>query len=172
MILETARLSLRPLERGDAAALHGLMSDAEVMAFWDIAEIEDPELTAQILDSQLRAMASREAIYWALVRQVDGAFVGSCDVGGIDRWHKRAEIGFISAKAFWGEGYMQEAMQAVIDHAAQALRLRKLTARAHVGNVRSVRLLQRLGFEQEGVLRGHVERDGERRDCLLFGLLL
>ena len=87
-------------------------------------------------------------------------------------WHKRAEIGFICAKPYWGEGYAMEALQAVIDHAAQGLRLRRLSARTHFGNLRSARLLERLGFQPEGVLRGHVERGGERRDCEVFGLLL
>ncbi len=172
MIIQTQRLTLRPLQRGDAVALHGLMSDAEVMAYWDIGEVEDFELTSRILDSQLKAAKRGDAIHWAILRAEDGCFIGACDLSDIDRWHRRAEIGFISAKAFWGEGYTLEAMQAVLNHAAQALRLRKLSARAHVGNQRSARLLERLGFEQEGVLRGHVERDGERRDCLVFGLLL
>ena len=42
----------------------------------------------------------------------------------------------------------------------------------HLGNIRSVRLLEKLGFRHEGLLRGYVDRDGERRDCLMFGLLL
>jgi ribosomal-protein-alanine N-acetyltransferase len=172
MILQTSRLTLRPLEPGDAPALHALMSDADVMAYWDITEIEDLALTTLILEGQLKAMADGEAIHWAMLRSGDGAFVGACDLSGIDRWHRRAEIGFISDKAYWGEGLALEAMQAVLDHAAQGLRMKKLAARTHVGNVRSVRLLERLGFEQEGVLRGHVERAGERRDCLLFGVLL
>ena len=172
MILQTPRLSLRPLEAGDAEALHALMSDAQVMAYWDIREIDDVELTRRILEGQLQAAQDGEAIHWAMLRSQDNAFIGVCDLSDIDRWHRRAEIGFMAAAAFWGEGYAQEAMQAVVNHAAQALHVKKLAARTHVGNVRSVRLLQRLGFEQEGVLRGHVERDGERRDCLLFGLLL
>lgn len=172
MILQTSRLVLRRLETSDAGALHDLMSDADVMAYWDIREIDDVELTRRILDGQLKAMREGEAIHWAMLRASDKAFIGACDLSDIDRWHKRAEIGFISAKAFWGEGLTLEAMQAVLHHAAQGLRLEKLSARTQVGNVRSVRLLERLGFEQEGVLRGHVERDGERRDCLLFGLLL
>ncbi len=49
MILETSRLRLRPLRQTDAGDLHALMSDAEVMAFWDIAQIEDIELTTMIL---------------------------------------------------------------------------------------------------------------------------
>jgi ribosomal-protein-alanine N-acetyltransferase len=62
-------------------------------------------------------------------------------------------------------------MRAVVDHAA-ALGLNRLWARSHAGNERSERLLQRLGFEEEGYLRGHIQRGGERRDCKIFGLLL
>ena len=172
MILQTSRLTLRPLQAEDAADLHAIMSDAEVMAFWDIAEIEDLGLTSEILDSQLEQMARKTAFYWAMARATDSAFVGCCDLSEIDRRHHRAEVGFIVGRQFWGDGYTLEAMQAVLSHAAQSLRLRRLTARTHLGNVRSVRLLERLGFAEEGLLRGYVDRDGERRDCQLFGLLL
>ena len=50
--------------------------------------------------------------------------------------------------------------------------LRRLTARTHLGNRRSDALLEKLGFKEEGLLRGHVLRDGDRRDYRLFGLLL
>ena len=71
----------------------------------------------------------------------------------------------------WGHGYAQEAMRTVIAFAA-AGGLRKLTARTHLGNRRSDQLLEKLGFTEEGLLRGHILRDGERRDCRVFGLLL
>ncbi len=172
MILQTQRLTLRPLDPGDAGALHALLSDAEVMAYWDISEIQDEALTAKILDSQLTAMARDDSFHWAMMRNEDRAFIGCCDLSDIDRWHRRAEVGFISARACWGQGYTLEAMRAVLDHAAQELHLKRLAARVHLGNRRSIRLLKKLGFEAEGVLRGYVERDGERRDCRLFGLLL
>jgi ribosomal-protein-alanine N-acetyltransferase len=172
MILQTSRLTLRPLLAEDAADLHAIMSDAEVMAFWDIGEIEDQGLTSTILEGQLAQMEAKTAFFWAMTRGEDGAFVGCCDLSEIDRRHHRAEVGFIVGRQFWGDGYTLEAMQAVLSHAAQTLRLRRLTARTHLGNARSVRLLERLGFEEEGLLRGYVDRDGERRDCQLFGLLL
>jgi ribosomal-protein-alanine N-acetyltransferase len=55
---------------------------------------------------------------------------------------------------------------------AAANGLRRLLARTHLGNRRSEALLEKLGFQEEGLLRGYVLRDGERRDCRLFGLLL
>jgi len=172
MILRTARLTLRPLESGDAADLHVMMSDPAVMAFWDSVEIDKPEVTAQVLREQLDEMAQGLAFYWAIRRDSDAAFVGTCDLSDIDKRHRRAEVGFMLARHAWGQGYGLEATHAVVGHAAASLGLRRLSARAHVGNQRSVELLTRLGFRQEGMLRGHVERDGERRDCLIFGLLL
>ena len=71
----------------------------------------------------------------------------------------------------WGQGYALEAMQAVLAQAA-AMGLRRLAARTHLGNRRSDALLEKLGFSEEGLLKGYVERDGERQDCRLFGLLL
>jgi [ribosomal protein S5]-alanine N-acetyltransferase len=172
MILKTERLTLRPLTPDDAVAIHRMMSNAEVMAFWDSARIEDAAITAEIVERQIGDMNRGEARYWAMERAGDGAFIGSCDLSEIDSRHARAEVGFMIGRGFWGEGYTFEAMHAVIGYAAQGLRLRRLQARAHLGNLRSMRLLERLGFEREGLLRGYVERDGERRDCLLFGLLL
>lgn len=172
MILKTERLNLRPLEAEDAAAIHLMMSDAEVMAFWDSEVIDDPALTLDVVERQLDEAARDEARYWTMQLAADGGFLGLCDLSEIDRRHSRADVGFMVARRYWGGGYTFEAMHAVIGHAAQGLRLKRLQARTHLGNVRSMRLLDRLGFKREGLLRGYIERDGERRDCVLFGLLL
>src|SRR5579871_420413 len=172
MILQTERLNLRPLNPGDARAVHLMMSDAEVMAYWDVGKVEDPAVTGDIVQRQLNEMEAERGFFWAMEGNGDHMFVGVCDISEIDRRHARAEVGFMVGRRNWGEGYTFEAMHAVISHAAIVLRLRKLEARTHIGNVHSVRLLERLGFRREGLMRGYVDRDGERRDCLLFGLLL
>lgn len=170
-VLETQRLRLSPLAAADAADLFPVMSDPEVMAHWDVAEIGDPDLIAMIVDSQLAAMRSGAALYWSLRALDDGDFKGCCDLSDIDRWHRRAEVGFLLGRGAWGQGFALEAMRAVIAFAASE-GVRRLAARTHLGNRRSEALLERLGFMPEGLLRGHVLRDGERRDCRLFGLLV
>ena len=172
MILKTDRLSLRPLDLEDQALVARMMSDAEVMAFWDSEPVDEAEVVADIVQGQLAEVARGEAVYWTMQRLADRTFVGCVDICAIDRWHHRGEVGFILDRTAWGAGYASEAMSAVIAHAAQGLRLKRLSARTHLGNIRSLRLLERLGFRREGILRGYVERDGRRRDCALFGLLL
>ncbi|WP_340645826.1 GNAT family N-acetyltransferase [Phenylobacterium sp.] len=171
MILETERLNLRPLEVSDADLLFPMMSDAEVMAHWDVPEIDDPDLIRAIVAGQIEDMSAGRAVFWAIRTLQDETFLGLCDLSDIDRWHKRAEIGFMLGRGSWGQGYGLEAMRAVIAHAASS-GVRRLTARTHLGNRRSDALLEKLGFTEEGLLRGHVLRDGDRRDCRLFGLLL
>ncbi|CAN7347100.1 GNAT family N-acetyltransferase [Phenylobacterium sp. LjRoot219] len=147
------------------------MDDREVMAYWDVPVIEEPALVATIAEHQIAAMAAGQALHWTLRGLADDAFLGCCSLSDIDRWHKRAEVGFVLGRDAWGRGYALEAMQAVVAYAATS-GLRKLGARTHLGNRRSDTLLEKLGFKQEGLLRGYVLRDGERRDCRLFGLLL
>ena len=171
MILETERLRLRPLAVPDAEFLFPILSDVEVMAHWDIPEIDDPDLVRAIVEGQVAEMEAGKAIHWAIRTLEEDRFLGACDLSQIDRWHKRAEIGFLLGRDAWGQGYALEAMRAVIGYAA-VMGVRRLSARTHLGNRRSDALLEKLGFEEEGLLRGHVLRDGEHRDCRLFGLLL
>lgn len=170
-VLETERLRLQPLAPSDAELLFPIMSDAEVMAHWDVAEIDDPELVAEIVGGQVADMKAGRAFHWALRTLVDGEFIGCCDLSDIDRWHRRAEVGFLLGKGAWGHGFALEAMRAVTAFAA-SVGLRRLQARTHLGNRPSEAVLTKLGFKAEGLLRGYVLRDGERRDCRVFGLLL
>jgi ribosomal-protein-alanine N-acetyltransferase len=171
VILETERLVLRPVDPADWCSLYPIMSDPVVMAHWDSSEIEDPEAVQHMIAAQVRDMASGAAHYWAVERSQDQTFLGACDLSDIDWRHRRGEVGFVLAAEAWGHGYGLEAMRAVVAHAA-GLGLKRLWARSHAGNERSERLLKRLGFEEEGYLRGHIQRAGERRDCRIFGLLL
>ena len=170
-VLETERLRLEPLLAADAARLYPIMGHPEVMAYWDVSEIDDPDIVQAIVASQVDAMRRGDALFWSMRTLAGADFLGACDLSGIDRWHRRAEVGFILDREAWGQGYALEAMRTVIAFAAGA-GLRKLTARTHLGNRRSDLLLTKLGFEEEGLLRGHILKDGERRDCRVFGLLL
>jgi ribosomal-protein-alanine N-acetyltransferase len=170
-ILETERLRLEPLVASDTDRLFPIMGDPEVMAYWDVPEIDDPDLVAAIVQSQVDAMAAGRALYWTMRTLATGEFVGSCDLSDIDKWHRRAEVGFMLGRDAWGQGYALEAIRSVVAFAATN-GIRKLTARTHLGNRRSEAVLEKLGFEEEGLLRGHILKDGERRDCRVFGLLL
>jgi len=169
--LETERLRLAPLTAADAGDVFPMMGDPQVMAFWDSPEVDDPDVVAEVVARQVADMAAGKAVHWSIRTLAGAGFIGTCDLSDIDSRHHRAEVGFMLGRDAWGQGYALEAMRAVTTYAA-ASGIRRLLGRTHLGNRRSDSLLEKLGFKEEGQLRGYVLRDGERRDCRVFGLLL
>jgi len=166
--LMTPRLTLRPLEKRDVDAVFAMMRDNETMRFWDWPAFREREVVEDIVGAQLSDVAAGTAMYWAVALEPGAEAIGSCDLSDIDRHHKRAEVGFLFSRAYWGNGYAREAMATIVDYAFEDLKLDRLWARFHTGNAASQRLLERLGFAREGTLRGHIVRDGVRRDCEIY----
>ena len=171
MILQTQRLTLRPIRVEDAAALYAARGDADVMRYWDWPEQESVEQVHDVLAAHIPAPGDDTMLWWVAALTPGGPAIGECDLSEIDRHNRRAEVGFLFTKAYWGQGYAREAMERVIAYGFGELGLERLWARFHDGNAASQRLLERLGFTYEGRLCAHVVRDGARRDCLVYGRL-
>jgi ribosomal-protein-alanine N-acetyltransferase len=171
MILQTQRLTLRPVRVEDAPALFAARGDAEAMRYWDWPEQPDVGHVQGILAAHIPQPDDDSMLWWVAALSQDGPAIGECDLSEIDHHHGRAEIGFLFARAHWGQGYAREAMERVMAYGFGDLGLERLSARVHDGNSASLRLLERLGFAHEGRLRGHIVREGVRRDCLVYGRL-
>ena len=103
--------------------------------------------------------------------EYEGHIIGSITLR-VDAAEKRAEVGYGIGVDHWGKGLMPEAAGAIIRYGFQDLGLGKIYAPVDVRNPRSQRVLEKLGFQREGVLRGHeIGRDGKRIDHVYFGLL-
>ena len=171
--ISTTRLFLRPLKQSDDSALFAnVTSDPEVMQYWDWPVHGSTKLTTAFVAAQLEEVQEGTACYWAICLERSGDLIGTCDLSDIDEHYRRAEVGFMLSRKYWGGGYAFEAMQAVMAFAKSRLKIERFSARTHAGNDRSASLLKRLGFEFEGTLKGYVVRDGIRRDCWLFGRVI
>src|SRR6476660_2211260 len=83
----------------------------------------------------------------------------------------RADIGYGLARAHWGQGFMHEALTAVVDYAFGPLGLRRLEADIDPRNAASLRALECLGFAREGLLRERWQVGEEISDTAFLGLL-
>ena len=100
-----------------------------------------------------------------------GTILGYADLASID-WHEqRASFGIALARANWGKGIAASAGALLLEHAFVTLKLERIVAEVHASNERSLRLMARLGFVREGVLRQHETHRGQKQDVILFGLL-
>ena len=81
-------------------------------------------------------------------------------------------IGYWMGKPYAGQGIMFDALQCVIPYAFNTLRLHRLEAACIPGNKRSVRLLEKAGFEREGLLRSYLRINGLWQDHCLFARIV
>ena len=106
------------------------------------------------------------------IRSADDALIGGCGFDGfqVGKSH-RAEVGYWLAKPFWGRGIMTSVVQRLCQHGFEEFGLVKITAQVFTHNPASARVLEKCGFQQEGLLRKHFLKDGKLIDARLFALL-
>jgi RimJ/RimL family protein N-acetyltransferase len=101
----------------------------------------------------------------------EGTPVGSASIKNIDLEGRKAELGYWIAPESQGNGYATEAADLCLTHAFDELGLHKVWARTVEDNETSKRVLEKLGFQQEGVLQEHWYGFGRYVDEYRFGLL-
>jgi len=82
-----------------------------------------------------------------------------------------ANLGYWQGAAHEGNGYMREAIEGLCTWAFRALGLCRIEAGTVLENARSRKLLESLGFQQEGLAAAYLEINGARRDHVLYGLV-
>jgi len=167
--LRGVNVILRWLTADDLDALHDTFSDPEVARYLAVPRHASRADTERYLASIHEGFRTSSLYQWGIEHA--GRIVGTCTLGGLDWENRRAEIGFVLARSAWGQGLMPDALTALIDHAFDDLKLHRIEADVDPRNGASLRLLERLGFRQEGYLRERYLKDGEIQDSVFFGLL-
>ena len=165
--IQTPRLLLRPFRFDDADDIYAYASDPEWGRFLAHEQPYERRHAEAFLAERVLAKWRKNPA-WAM--EQDGRVVGGLSLW-LARRNRRAEIGYELARRLWGRGLATEAAAAVIDEAFRLLPIRKVTATASAANVRSTRLLERLGMQREALLRQHWVHRGESLDEVRYGLL-
>lgn len=169
--LATARLTLRPLLPCDAPALLAIHGDPTVMRYWSTPPWRALEDAQAFVARSAADTAEGQALRLGVTRTADARLIGQCTLFAISASNRRAEIGYSLAADSWGQGLMAEALRGLIGYGFGALALNRIEADVDPRNTCSLRLLERLGFEREGLLRQRWVVAGEVSDSALFGLL-
>lgn len=168
----TGRLVLRPFALSDAADVQRLAGDPAIAD--TTLNIPHPYLDgmaeAWIANHQAQFQEDK-GLALAVTLRDDGALAGAISLLGIDRRHRRAEMGYWIGKPFWGRGYATEAAAAVIAFGFEALGLHKISATHLVRNPASGRVMQKAGMSYEGTMREHVQKFERFEDLAIYGIL-
>ena len=152
--LETARLLLRPPVPDDARAIfERYASDPEVTRYlgWPRhSSIEDTKAFVAFSESEwARSPAGPLMVF----DKATGRLLGGS--GLVMETAQRAATGYVFARDAWGKGYATESLAAMVELAAH-LKLSRLYALCHTEHRASWRVMEKCGFEREGVLPRHL----------------
>jgi RimJ/RimL family protein N-acetyltransferase len=168
--LTTARLVLRETADHDVDAVFEMESDPVAMRYWSKPPMR--EITeARAAVERAKGFFATGDLRWSITRPAEDRMLGHVSLFSISEQNGRAEIGYGLARAHWGQGFMHEALTAVVDYAFGPLGLRRIEADTHPHNEASLRALERLGFAREGLLRERWQVGEEISDTALLGLL-
>jgi RimJ/RimL family protein N-acetyltransferase len=169
--LRTRRLQLRALRSDDAHALLTIFADPRVMRYWSTRPWTAIEQAHEFVERSTAALRTGDALRLGIELADEAGLIGQCTLFGLANASRRAEVGYALAASAWGQGYMHEALTALLDHGFDALGLHRVEADIDPRNAASARSLERLGFTREGLLRERWIVDGEVSDSAFYGLL-
>jgi RimJ/RimL family protein N-acetyltransferase len=170
-LLKTTRLLLRPFEAQDAAAVHALVGDPEVLS--TLVRVPDPYeegTAARWIAGHPDAFARGESVNFAITLRGQEVLIGAIGLA-LRLGDARASLGYWIGRAHWGNGYATEAARAVLGFAFEEMNLHRVQADHLVRNPASGRVMQKLGMTREGTLREHFVKRGVFETVETYGIL-
>ena len=167
MYIQTERLILRNARPVDANAYHTLWNTPSVQKF----NVMQPPSLERAMEAVERDSGSERVLY---IQLKDGAhMIGQIQFDDDDLRYDTGScnVSYSLMEAYAGNGYMTEALTAAIDYAFRELGVQMVASRVFLENAQSHRVLEKLGFVKEGVLRRAVRGlDGTVFDDVVYSM--
>lgn len=166
---ETDRLILRTWKSEDVADLYKYAKDLSVGPIAGWAPHKSIDESMLVLKSY---MENDNA--WAIVLKENKKVIGMVKIYPDENRGKyyAKQINYALSPAYWGNGYMTEAIKRVVDFAFDELKIDLLSVFHYPQNIRSKRVIEKCGFEYEGIIEKGCKRyDGQVFDAVCYSIL-
>lgn len=170
---ETDRLQMRPFAYSDIPDFLAYRLDPDIARFqsWSVLDAETAGDFIDVMQATKPGVPGDGYQMGVALRDSD-LLIGDLYLKLLEYDRRQAEIGYTVSRQYQGKGYGTEAVTGLLDYVFFVLELHRVIAYAATENVRSVKLLERVGFRCEGHLRQSVHCDGKWQDEYLFAILV
>lgn len=168
--LKTSRLELRQITEADLENIFNGLSNPEVIRHYGVS-YKTLDETWEQLEWYAELERTHSGIWWAIILAETKKFCGAIGYNNLSREHKKAELGFWLLPEYWGRGYVQEALEPVLEYAFQKINLHRIEAFVETENISSQKTLQKCHFQQEGILRDSEIKNGRFINVAIFSRL-
>ncbi len=171
ILLETPRLLLRSFQDEDLEALMAYRSHPEIERYQMWQNYNQAQAKDLISGNKNLDFRQGGRFQLALEYKQRQELIGDLYLRIDESDHRLGEVGYTLAKNYQRQGLATEAMQALLTYCFETLKMHRLSATADPRNVPSLKLLERLGFRQEGYFVKSLWFKGEWADDMVYGLL-
>ena len=170
--IETTRLILREITLNDVDFYFRHFNNDKIVEGCCFPGPKNLETAREELERYCVSLfRENRGVRWGITMKGDAELMGTCGFYDWVKLAQRAEIGYDLDPDWWGRGIMTEALHAVLDYGFETMELNRVQVIIDSENVRSLKLVRRLGFKKEGVLRQRSYFNGRFRDDVCFSLL-
>ncbi len=170
-VLETDRLILRKLRPEDEKDVFDYCSDEEVSKYTTWGAHQTIEDTRAFLNFVFDKYQQNTVAPWGVEDKASGRIIGTTGYMTWDTFNSNAEIGYALSRAYWGKGYMSEAVRSIIDFGFDVMDLVRIEARCLPSNIGSSRVMEKSGMSFEGILRKYILFKGFHEDIKMYSIL-
>ena len=172
-MLKGKSVLLRPMKRSDISYFLNWFNDPEIVQYLDMYLPMTEMSEEKFIEELGTTRASSDVIL--VIEAIDGDStkpIGNCGLHQINPKDHNAIFGIIiGEKDHWSKGYGVEAGRLMINYGFQQLNLHRISSAAVAFNERSIKLHRKLGFQEEGLLRQAMFKNGQYHDRVEFGIL-
>lgn len=162
---------LEPIKREDQAFVFLGLSNPEVIRYYGVS-YDTLEATAEQMDFYERLIVEKSGASWKLVDRKSGIPMGIVAGYLYQAAHQRIEIGFWLVPEYQRKGIMKSILPVFIQLLTDQFDLHRIEAMVETENAASCSLLEKAGFQKEGILRDYEIKNGKRISIVVYSLLL
>lgn len=169
-VLHTERLDLIEIKGEHLDDLFRLFGNYRVTQFYNIVPLVQKEEAQKLIDHFRNRFAAGAAIRWGIALKGHSDIIGTLGFNNYTPQH-RANIGYDLQPQYWNQGFISEALKPVVAYGFRELGINRIEAEVMPGNHASEKVLQKLGFVKEGLLRDWMFWNGRHYDMVMYSLL-
>ncbi|MFE4713222.1 GNAT family N-acetyltransferase [Paenibacillus sp. NPDC056722] len=169
--LKTERFILRRAEEKDRYDIFELYSKEAVAEYMPFIPFTSVENAINEMNWYQKIFKEQSGLRWMIEDSESKKVIGTCGFLNYEKMHNRIEIGYDLNPDFWGKGIMTEVVKCIMHFGFLTMKVNKIEAKVEAENEASIRLMYKLGFHKEGVLRQHEFEKGKYVDLAVFSRL-
>lgn len=169
--IETNQLILRKIEPEDATNLFEFLSDIAVNQYMINNPYENIVQVQRLINGMQQCFESKQKIRWGIAKKGINKIIGYCGYHAFNELNLTGEINFCLSKAHWGQGIMTEAIGAMVHFGFEKLQLNRIEAKVMPQNTSSFKVLEKAGFQKEGLIRQGLLKNHTFHDLCLYSIL-